>query len=79
MSTTIRVSDRTRARLAALAKALGRPMTEVVDDAVGALERRVFFDRLNARFRELRADVDAWAEVEAERSVEERSLADASG
>jgi hypothetical protein len=54
-------------------------MTEVVDDAVGALERRVFFDRLNDRFRELRADPEVWREVEAERAIEERSLGDGLG
>ena len=79
MSTTIRVSEDTRDRLAALARACGRPMTEVVDEAVDALERRAFFDALNARYRELRADPDQWAEIEAERSVEEHTLRDSSG
>ena len=78
MSTTIRVRDETRDRLAKLAKATGRPMTDVLDDAVDALERRRFFDELNARYRELRADPAAWAAVEAERQLEEGTIRDAS-
>lgn len=79
MSTTIRVSDETRDRLAALAKAAGRPMSEVVAEALDALERRAFFDALNARYRELRADASTWADVQAERAAEEATVRDASG
>lgn len=78
MSTTIRVPLRTRDRLAALAAATGRPMTAVVEDALDALERRVFFDSLNARYEELRADKAAWAAVEAERAVEDKAAGDRS-
>lgn len=79
MSTTIRVSERTRDRLASLATATGRPMTKVVDDAVDALERQVFFDVFNRRYQELRNDPDAWSEIEGERRAEEGSLGDRSG
>jgi hypothetical protein len=78
VSTTIRVTEHTRDRLAALARSTGRPMTDVVDDAVDALERRVFFDRLSTRFSELRADSSAWAEVEAERAIEAGAAGDRS-
>ena len=78
MSTTIRVSERTRDRLAELAKATGRPMTELLDEAADALERRVFFDRLNAGYAELRDKPDAWKEIEAERAAESRVLHDPS-
>ena len=54
-------------------------MTDVVDAAVEALERKVFFDDLNARYRKLRADADTWGEVEAERAAEEGAARDASG
>ncbi len=79
MSTTIRVSEGTRDRFAELARATGRPMTELLDEAVDALERRVFFDRLESRYGELRADADAWDEIEAERALESPSLRDRSG
>ncbi len=53
-------------------------MTRVLDEAVDALERRVFFDRLNRRYGELGQDDEARAEIEAERGVEEGALEDAS-
>lgn len=76
MSTTIRVSRHTRDRFARLAKETGRPMTELLDEAADALERRLFFERLDARYAELRDDTDAWAAIEAERALEAGALAD---
>jgi hypothetical protein len=72
------VSEETRDRLASLATATGQPMTRVLDDAVDALERKVFFDRLNQRYQELRDDSAAWTEMEQERGVEEGALGDIS-
>ncbi|MEX1209085.1 MAG: toxin-antitoxin system protein [Acidimicrobiia bacterium] len=79
MSTTIRISEETRDRLATLADATGRPMTRVLDEAVDALERKIFFDALNRRYEELRDDAGAWAEIEEERRAEEGSVGDSSG
>jgi predicted transcriptional regulator len=76
MSTTIRVSEQTRARIAALADRAGRPMTEIVDEAVDALERTSFFDAMNGRYAELRSDPATWREVEDERALEEGALGD---
>lgn len=76
MSTTIRVSERTRDRFAKLAKETGRPMTDLLDDAVDALERRLFFDQLTTRYAELRTEPDAWTEIEAERNEESVALRD---
>lgn len=78
MSTTIRVSEETRDRLASLANATGRPMTRVLDDAVDALERKMFFDAFNRRYQELREDAAAWSEIERERRTEEGALGDLS-
>lgn len=78
MSTTIRVSERTRDRFAELSQATGRPMTELLDEAVDALERRVFFDQLAAGYDALRSDPTAWAELEGERALESGSLRDSS-
>jgi predicted transcriptional regulator len=78
MSTTIRVSEPTRDRFARLAQATGRPMSQLVDEAADALERRVFFDQLSVRYEVLRADPDAWNEIEAERSLESGTLRDRS-
>jgi predicted transcriptional regulator len=76
MSTTIRVSEPTRDRFAKLAQATGRPMSQLVDEAADALERRVFFDQLSASYEALRADPDAWSEITAERELESGTLRD---
>jgi predicted transcriptional regulator len=73
-SATIRVSTQTRDRFAKLADATGRPMTELLDEAADALERSVFFDQLSARYEALRADPQAWGEIEAERAIEATSI-----
>lgn len=78
MSTTIRVSKNTRDRFSKLAAETGRPMTQLLDEAVDALERRLFFDRMDDRYDELRSDPVAWAEIEAERAVEDGALSDGS-
>jgi hypothetical protein len=51
-------------------------MTELLDEAADALERRIFFDRLTARYAELRGDDEAWREIEAERAMESGVLSD---
>jgi len=78
MSTTIRVSEPTRDRFAKLAQETGRPMSQLVDEAADALERRVFFDKLSARYEVLRGEQSAWREIEAERTAESGTLSDSS-
>ena len=78
MSTTIRVSESTRDRFARLADSTGRPMTQLLDEAADALERRLFFDQMNDRFDVLRSDAAAWAEIETERAVEHVAASDRS-
>jgi len=53
-------------------------MTELLDEAADELERRIFFDQLDAGYERLRADPVAWAEIEAERATDAGSLGDAS-
>lgn len=53
-------------------------MSQLVDEAADALERRIFFDRLAAGYARLRGDRDAWREIEAERAVESGALSDSS-
>jgi len=78
MSTTIRVSESTRDRFARLADATGRPMTQLLDEAADALERRLFFDQMTGGFGALRDDEAAWAEIETERAVEHGAAGDRS-
>jgi len=53
-------------------------MSQLVDEAADALERRVFFDQLSARYEELHADPEAWGEIAAERDIESASVRDRS-
>jgi hypothetical protein len=53
-------------------------MSQLVDEAAEALERRLFFEELSSSFETLRADPTAWAEIEAERAIESGALADRS-
>lgn len=53
-------------------------MSQLVDEAADALERSVFFDELSARYELLRADREAWSEIEGERRVESGALRDRS-
>jgi predicted transcriptional regulator len=78
MSTTIRISEPTRDRFARLARETGRPMSQLVDEAADALERRVFFEQLSSRYQTLRADDEAWRAIEAERAAESGALPDSS-
>lgn len=53
-------------------------MTELLDEAADALERRIFFEHLAGRYAELRGDDEAWREIEAERAIESGALSDQS-
>jgi predicted transcriptional regulator len=76
VSTTIRVSDASRARLAALAAEAGQPMTVTLDEALDALERKRFFAEVNARYKELRDDPETWRVIRAERAEWDATLTD---
>ena len=78
MSTTIRVSEKTRDRFAKLATATGKPMISLLEDAADALERQVFFAQLSERYAQLREDREAWAEIEQERRSESSAMRDSS-
>ena len=53
-------------------------MTQLLDDAADALERRVFFEQLVTRYGELREDAVEWSSIEEERSVEAGATGDGS-
>jgi predicted transcriptional regulator len=78
MSTTIRVEDATKRRVRALAEATGMKMQAVVEAAVAEYERKVFWERTNARYAELRGDREEWAKISDERDGESGALRDAS-
>jgi hypothetical protein len=53
-------------------------MSQLLEEAADALERRIFFDQFAAGYELLRADSDAWGEIESERAAESGTLHDSS-
>jgi len=53
-------------------------MTQLLDEAVDALERRLFFEELAGRYSDIREDPARWRQVEAEREIESATLSDGS-
>ena len=77
MSTpTVGISEASHRILQELAERTGQSMTEVLDRALDAYRRKVFFEQLNAGYAALRADPEAWAELEAERKLWDATLMD---
>lgn len=75
-STTVRISEQTRATLRELAEKLGEPMHAVLEQAVEAYRRERFFADLDAAYAALRSDPSAWREELEERSELDGALAD---
>ncbi len=68
-TTTIRRSEKTRATMRDLARDVGVPMAEVVEQAIQLYRRQWFIAHANAGYAALLDDPEAWAEVEAERQA----------
>lgn len=73
---TIPISEASHQLLKELAEHTGQTTTDVLDKALDAYRRQVFFVRLNAGYAELRADPQAWAEHLAERNEWDATLMD---
>ena len=76
MSTTIRVSEATRKRAADLAASSGRQIQAVVDEALVAYERALFWESFDSGYRRLAEDPEEWNAVQEERRGEEPALRD---
>ena len=77
MSTpTVRISDASHQILQELADRTGQSMMDVLDKALDAYRRKLFFDQMNTGYAELRADPEAWAEHLAERKLWDATLMD---
>ena len=73
---TVRISDSARGTLRALARAEGKSMLALLDEAVEVLRRQRFLEQVNAAYAALRDDPDAWSQVEAERGEWDGTLSD---
>jgi hypothetical protein len=73
---TLRISEQTHRRIAELARATGRQMQSVVEEAVSRYERALFWEVFEHTYERLAENEIAWADVQAERRIEERALRD---
>jgi hypothetical protein len=73
---TIRISEKTRDTLRALARTDATPMSDVLDRAVELYRRRRLLDAHNAAYAELRGDPAASATFEAEQADWDATLMD---
>ena len=74
--TTVRISNAARETLRELARAEGRPMQALLEQAVEALRRKHFLDEVNLAYASLRSDAKAWAAIEEERREWDGTLLD---
>ena len=76
---TVPISEASYQLLKELAEQTGLTMLAVLDKALDAYSRKLFFEQLNTGYGELRADPEAWAEHVAERKLWDASLMDGLG
>lgn len=76
MTTTIRVSRRTRDTLRELSHTSGYSLQQVLEEALGLYQRQQLLEAANAAYAALREDVDAWHELESERAAWDATLTD---
>ena len=73
---TVCISEASHQILKELAEQTGRTMMDVLDKALDAYRRKLFFEQMNAGYAELQADPEAWAEHRAERKLWDATLMD---
>ena len=76
LTTTIRVSRRTRDRLQHLAEQYGSSMQAVLEEAVELYQGQRLLEATNAAYAALRADPAAWRELQDERAEWDATLND---
>jgi hypothetical protein len=75
-SATIRITNRSRETVRALARDMGLQQQEVLDRAVEAYRRQLFLQGANAAYAALRDNPAAWAAEQAERAVWDVAVGD---
>jgi hypothetical protein len=73
---TVPISETGHRVLQELAEQTGQTMMEVLDKALDAYRRKVFFEGLRADYAALKADPEAWADELAEWKLWEATLMD---
>jgi len=75
-TTTVRISKRARANAEAVAAATNRSMSSVIEDAVDAYRRDIFWRQYEEGIKRLRLDAEAWADYVGEQESEASALQD---
>lgn len=78
-STTIRVSKQTHQKLQGLMRLSGRPMQEIVDEALELYRRERILVATNAAYAVLREKADDWNGLQEERATWDATVADGLG
>jgi hypothetical protein len=73
---TVPISEASHRLLEELAKQTGQTMMDVLDKALDAYCRKLFFEQMNAGYAELRADPEAWVQHLDERRLWDATLMD---
>ena len=72
----MRISKRARANAEAVAAATNRSMSSVIEDAVDAYRRDIFWRQYEEGIKRLRHDAEAWAHYVGEQESEASALRD---
>ena len=76
ITTTIRVSRRTRDTLRELTYTSGQSMQQVIEEALELYRRQQLLKATNTAYATLREEKGAWEELEAERAAWDATLDD---
>jgi hypothetical protein len=73
---TVRITEASHQILKKLADETGQTMMEVLNKALDAYRRKLFFEQMNIGYAEMKADPEEWAEHLAERRLWDATLMD---
>jgi predicted transcriptional regulator len=74
--TTVRIPEKTRQTLYALADESGESQQSIVEKAIEAYRRQRILERTSAAYAELRNDPERWRELQEERAEWDDTLSD---
>ena len=76
MATQTRITERSHETLVRISRQMGKPLVEVIDIALQALERQLFLERVNDGYEELRSRPKDWTAGQTERNDWDVTLED---
>lgn len=76
MSQTVRIRPETHVKLKAIAEEQGKPLSEVLEDAVEVLRRQRILEATDEAYAAMKRDPKAWKAEQAEREAWDTTSAD---